>query len=75
MFAVDKKHRDRAMGNLRRSFPDMPDAHLARMAKRSMQALCLLAIEVLFTTRLIRIDTFMKYVVSARASARRWRSC
>jgi KDO2-lipid IV(A) lauroyltransferase len=63
MYALDKKHRERAMGNLRRSFPDMPEAQLARMAKRSMQALCLLAIEVLYTTRLIRIDTFMKYVV------------
>jgi KDO2-lipid IV(A) lauroyltransferase len=63
MYALDKKHRDRAMGNLRRSFPEMPEPQLARMAKRSMQALCLLAIEVLFTTRLIRIDTFTKYVV------------
>src|SRR5688500_552863 len=63
MYALDKKHRDRAMGNLRRSFPEMPERQLRRMAKRSMQALCLLAIEVLFTTRLIRIDTFRRYVV------------
>jgi KDO2-lipid IV(A) lauroyltransferase len=63
MFAIDRKHRERAMGNLRRSFPDAPDRHLRRLAKRSMQALCLLGIEVLFTTRLIRIDTFRKYVV------------
>ena len=63
MYALDKKHRERAMGNLRRSFPDMPEAQLARMARRSMQALCLLAIEVLFTTRLIRVDTFTKYIV------------
>src|SRR5688500_13517648 len=63
MYALDKKHRDRAMGNLRRSFPDMPEPQLRRMAKRSMQALCLLAIEVLFTTRLIRIDTFRRYIV------------
>src|SRR5688500_17258273 len=63
MYALDKKHRDRAMGNLRRSFPDMPEPQLRRMAKRSMQALCLLAIEVLFTTRLIRVDTFQRYIV------------
>jgi KDO2-lipid IV(A) lauroyltransferase len=32
------------------------------MARRSMQALVMLAVEVLFTTRLIRIDTFARYV-------------
>src|SRR6187455_1343111 len=63
MFAIDKKHRDRAMGNLRRSFPDAPERQLRRLALRSMQALCLLGIEVLFTTRLIRIDTFRRYIV------------
>jgi KDO2-lipid IV(A) lauroyltransferase len=63
MFALDKRHRDRGMGNLRRSFPDTPDRQLRRLARRSMQALCLLAIEVLFTTRLIRIDTFRRYIV------------
>lgn len=62
MYAVDKKHRDRAMGNLRRSFPDMSERERRIMAKRSMQALCMLAVEVLFTTRMIRIDTFAKYI-------------
>jgi KDO2-lipid IV(A) lauroyltransferase len=63
MYALDKKHRDRALGNLRRSFPEMSEARLRWTAKRSMQALCLLAIEVLFTTRLIRVDTFRRYIV------------
>ena len=63
MYALDKKHRDRALGNLRRSFPEMSEARLRWMAKRSMQALCLLAIEVLFTTRLIRVDTFRRFIV------------
>jgi KDO2-lipid IV(A) lauroyltransferase len=62
MYAVDKKHRDRAMGNLRRSFPEMTDRQRAVLARRSMQAFWMLAVEVLFTTRLIRIDTFTKYV-------------
>jgi KDO2-lipid IV(A) lauroyltransferase len=62
MYAVDKKHRDRALGNLRRSFPEMPEAQRRVMARRSMQALCLLGVEVLFTTRLIRIDSFHKYI-------------
>jgi len=62
MFWVDRRHRERAMGNLRRSFPEMSERMLRRTAHRSMQALCMLGIEVLFTTRLIRIDTFTRYV-------------
>src|SRR4051812_4947494 len=62
MYFVDKKHRDRAMANLRFSFPEMPEAKRRIVARHSMQALCMLAVEVLFTTRLVRIDTFTKYV-------------
>ncbi|HZN67551.1 MAG TPA: lysophospholipid acyltransferase family protein [Tepidisphaeraceae bacterium] len=62
MYAVDRKHRDRALGNLRRSFPDMPQKQRERMARRSMQQLVMLAVEVLFTTRLIRADTWPHYV-------------
>ncbi len=61
MYAVDRKHRERALGNLRRSFPDMPEARRELMARRSMQQLFMLFIEVLFTTRLIHIDTWAQY--------------
>jgi Kdo2-lipid IVA lauroyltransferase/acyltransferase len=57
MYVFDKRHRDRAVGNLRRSFPEMPDRKVHRLARRSMQQLFMLFIEVLFTTRLVRIDT------------------
>jgi KDO2-lipid IV(A) lauroyltransferase len=62
MYAVDKKHRDRAIGNLTRSFPDMPPGQIRTMALRSMEALCMLGCEVMFTTRIVRVDTFRKYV-------------
>lgn len=57
MYAIDKRHRDRALGNLRRSFPEMPEHQIRELARRSMQQLIMLFVEVLFTTRLVRIDT------------------
>ena len=62
MFAIDRKHRERAMGNLRRSFPNLSDAQQRKLARRSMQALCLMAVELLFNTRVIRVDTFRRYI-------------
>jgi KDO2-lipid IV(A) lauroyltransferase len=62
MYAVDKRHRDRALGNLRRSFPDMPRRQREQMARRSMQQLVMLGVDVIFTTRLIHIDTWTRYV-------------
>ena len=40
----------------------MPDRQRERLARRSMQQLFMLFVEVLFTTRLIRLDTWAKYV-------------
>jgi KDO2-lipid IV(A) lauroyltransferase len=62
MYRLDKKHRQRAMANLRRSFPDMSDRQVELMARRSMQTLFMFFIELLFTTRLIRINTWKRYV-------------
>src|SRR3954451_17346148 len=62
LYRVDRKHRDRAHGNLRRSFPNMTDRQIARVAEESMQHMCMLAVEVMFTTRLIRIDTFATHI-------------
>jgi KDO2-lipid IV(A) lauroyltransferase len=62
MYRLDRKHRDRALGNLGRSFPNMPPAQRADLARRSMQHLVMLAVEVLFTTRLIRLDSWSRYV-------------
>src|SRR5207237_7725061 len=53
---------ERALANLRRSFPRMSQAERDRIARRSMQEIPMLGVEVLFTTRLVRIDTWTKYV-------------
>lgn len=61
MYLVDRKHRERAMHNLRRSFPDMSEPQRQHLARQCMQQLVMLAVEVLFTTRLIRLDTWVTY--------------
>jgi KDO2-lipid IV(A) lauroyltransferase len=62
LYRADRKHRDRAIGNLRRSFPDMPQRRIAQLAEQSMQHMCRLAVETVSTTRLIHIDTFAEYI-------------
>jgi len=62
MYRLDRKHRQRAIGNLRRSFPDMAQAKVERLAHESMQHMCRLAVETVSTTRLICIETFAQYI-------------
>src|SRR5215468_770628 len=62
VYALDKKHRQRAIRNLQRSFPHLSDSEVRKLARRSMQNLFMFFVEVLFTTRLIRIDTWARYV-------------
>ncbi len=61
-YRIDRKHRERALFNLRRSFPEMSQKRREQLALRSLQDLTMLAVEVLFTTRLIRLDTWAKYI-------------
>jgi KDO2-lipid IV(A) lauroyltransferase len=62
IYSCDKKHRDRAMANLRRSFPEYSERQCRKLARRSMQQMVMLFVEVLFTTRLIRFDSWADYV-------------
>src|SRR5262245_32505370 len=62
MYRLDRKHRDRAIGHLRRSFPGMPQARTERLAGASMHRLCPPAVETVSTTRLIHSETFAKYI-------------
>jgi KDO2-lipid IV(A) lauroyltransferase len=62
LYRFDRKHRERALANLRRSFPGMSEGERDHIARRSMQEIPMLGVEVLFTTRLVRIDTWTKYV-------------
>ncbi len=62
LYAIDRKHRNRALGNLHRSFPDMTESDRQFLARRSMQQMVMLFVEVLFTTRLIHLNTWSRYV-------------
>ncbi len=61
MYALDRKHRDRAMENLRHAFPEMSEARRAVLVRRSMQHLVMLGAETLFTTRLVHLETWASY--------------
>jgi KDO2-lipid IV(A) lauroyltransferase len=63
LYRVDRKHRERALANLRRSFPELSEHDRETLARRSMQELFMFFVEMLFTTRLIRIDSWAKYIV------------
>ena len=71
IYRFDRKHRDRALANLRRSFPDKTEAEREHLARRSLQMIPMLGVEVLFTTRLVRIDTWSKYIENAPRPAER----
>jgi Kdo2-lipid IVA lauroyltransferase/acyltransferase len=62
MYLVDRKHRHRALANLRNSFPDAPEATLKQYARESMRQLLSLGVDVMWTTRLVKTDNFEHFV-------------
>ena len=62
LYYFDAKHRKRATGNIRRSFPHYSEVDCQRLARESLRQMIMLFVEVLFTVRLIRIDTFTRHV-------------
>ena len=52
----------RAREHLRRSFPDWPEERIGRTARASVHNLICMALEILWTPRLIRPDTWRRHV-------------
>lgn len=62
LYWLDKTHRDRALENLRASFPGESEERLRRIARRSCQHLVMVGAEVLCMPRLMTFNKFLEYV-------------
>jgi KDO2-lipid IV(A) lauroyltransferase len=62
IYRIDRKHRKRALENLRASFPEKSPAELDDIAERSMQHFICLVMDILFTTRLINVESWHRHV-------------
>ena len=63
LYRFDRKHRERALANLRRSFPELTEKERQVLARRSMEELFMFFVVMFYTTRLIRIDSWARYIV------------
>lgn len=62
LYLIDAQHRKRAQWNVRRAFPELPEAKVHEIAHQSAQHLVILAVEILFTTDLIRLASWRRHV-------------
>ncbi|KPJ74348.1 MAG: hypothetical protein AMS14_05575 [Planctomycetes bacterium DG_20] len=61
LYWFDRRHRRRALGNLRASFPEASERALRRVARRSCRHLIMVGAEVLCLPRLMQFNSFLKY--------------
>jgi len=64
--------RERALENLRASFPDESDEWIRQTGRRSFQQLTMLTIDVLFTPRLVRKHNWRQYSCFRNAEYAKW---
>ena len=62
LWRVDRRHRQRALGHLRRSFPDWTERRVSQVARASIRSLAYLGLEFLFTTRKISPSRWERHV-------------
>ena len=55
---LDRRHFERACGHLRQSYPEWSPAQVERVATDSIVHLCQLAVETLYTPRVLSLDTW-----------------
>ncbi len=62
IYFLSRRHRNRALEHLRRSFPDWPERRIRATARASMRSVAYLALEFLFTPRLIRPESYQRHI-------------
>ena len=62
LYRIYGRGRHRALENLRLSFPEKSQSWRDRTARRSFEHLVMLAFDVLYTTRLVRLSTWNRYL-------------
>jgi KDO2-lipid IV(A) lauroyltransferase len=62
MYFLDRKHRERALENLRASFPAASDAELRRIARKSCEHLIMVGAETLCLPRLMQFNKYLDYI-------------
>ena len=62
LYKLDKKHRDRGKENIARSMPELSSDDVDRIARGSMEHFLQLGVEVMYTTRLLHLDTWADHV-------------
>ena len=64
--------RKRAIDNLRASYPDKSDEWIRRTGKRSFEQIAMLAVDVIFTPRLVKKNNWRKYSTFKNAEHAKW---
>lgn len=62
VFMLDRKHRHRAMEHLARSFPDWTIERRRQVARESFLSMAYMVMEVLIVNRMIRPQTWRRYI-------------
>ena len=62
LYLLDRRHRERALENLRASFPEKSDAEIRRIARRSCEHLIMVGAETLCLPRLMQFNKYLHYV-------------
>jgi KDO2-lipid IV(A) lauroyltransferase len=62
LYRLDRRHRERALENLRASCPGAAEETLRRVARRSCEHLIMVGAEVLCLPRLMQFNRFLEYV-------------
>ena len=62
LYLLDRRHRERALENLRASFPEKSDAQIRRIARQSCEHLIRVGAETLCLPRLMQFNKYLGYI-------------